>query len=253
MPTHFNNRYKTIRKLTMTDTLDNTLTDPATGLAYRLRAAADTQGKAPCLILLHGVGSNESGFIDLARRIDPDLVVILARGPLVLGPQQFAWFQVSFTASGPAIDAQQAEAARVTLSNFIAQLPQRHDIDPARIWIAGFSQGGIMSAGVALTQPGQVAGFGILSGRILPEVLPLVQAGPQLAALQGHVSHGVQDQVLGIHFARKSREVLGELGVPLSYHEYEEGHRLSGAMAGDFLQWLSLQLCKTTMQRTSFY
>ena len=239
----------------MTDTLNDTLVEPATGLAYRLRAASgvsgasSVSGKAPCLILLHGVGANESGLIELARRIDPAMAVILARGPLVLGPQQFAWFQVNFTASGPAINAAQAEAARLKLIAFAGQLPTLHGIDPARIWIAGFSQGGIMSASVALTAPDQLAGFGILSGRILPEVLPLVQPDPRLAALQAYVSHGVQDEVLGIHFARQAKQVLDGLGVPLSYQEHEGGHRLSGATAGDFLQWLSLQLGQHAIQR----
>ena len=236
----------------MTDTLNDTLVEPATGLSYRLRDAATVPGaagKAPCLILLHGVGANESGFVELARRIDPAMAVILARGPLVLGPQQFAWFQVSFTTSGPVINAAQAEAARLKLIEFAGQLPALHGIDPARIWIAGFSQGGIMSASVALSEPGKVAGFAILSGRILPEVLPLVPAGPQLAALQAYVSHSVQDQTLGIHFARHAKQVLDGLGVPLSYQEYEGGHRLSGAMAGDFLQWLSLQLDSNAIPR----
>jgi phospholipase/carboxylesterase len=228
--------------MNMTDKLNDLLVEPVSGLTYRLRQAQAGQGKAPCLVLLHGVGSNESGFVELARQLDPRLVVVLARGPLVLGPQQFAWFQVNFTANGPAINPVQAETARTALIDFIGQLPQLHDIDPARIWVAGFSQGGIMSASVALTEPGRVAGFGILSGRILPEVLPLVQADPALASLPAFVSHGVQDAVLGIHFAHHAKQVLDDLGLPLSYHEYQGGHSLNQAMVRDFSTWLDGQL-----------
>jgi phospholipase/carboxylesterase len=229
----------------MNDTLNDALLEPVTGLSYRVRAAQEGQGKAPCLVLLHGVGANESGFIDLARRLDPRLTVVLARGPLTLGPQQFAWFRVNFTAQGPAIDPVQAEAARKTLIAFVGRLPQLHGIDPARVWIAGFSQGGIMSASVAMTEPAKVAGFGILSGRILPEVLPLVQAGAALASLPAFVSHGVQDAVLGIHFAHHAKRVLDGLGLPLSYHEYEGGHTLGQAMVRDFSAWLGTQLDHT--------
>ena len=224
--------------------LDQTLVEPLSGLTYRLRAAQSGQGRAPCLVLLHGVGSNEAGFIDLARQLDPRLVVVLARGPLEMDPMQFAWFRVNFTANGPAINQAQAEAARTTLLRFIDQLPQMQDIDPARIWVAGFSQGGIMSASVSLTEPGKVAGFGILSGRILPEVLPLVKANPALASLPAFVSHGVHDATLGIHFARHARHVLDGLGVPLSYHEYEGGHSLNRAMLTDFNAWLDGQLAQ---------
>jgi len=226
----------------MHDQLDELRTDPTTGLSYRLRAGKDGQGKAPCLVLLHGVGSNESGFLDLARRFDERLSVVLVRGPLSLGPDQFAFFQVNFTASGPAINAGQAERARTTLTDFIGALPRLHDIDPARIWMAGFSQGGIMSASVALMAPSKLAGFGVLSGRILPEVLPLVKPGPALAGLPAFVSHAVQDNVLGIHFAHHARHVLDGFGLSLTYREYQGGHSLNGAMAGDFMQWLGTQL-----------
>jgi phospholipase/carboxylesterase len=226
----------------MTEALNKVSIEPVTGLAYRVRPAQVETAKAPCLLLLHGVGSNESGFIELARQMDPRLVVILLRGPLVLAPGRFAWFQVSFTPSGPAINAAQAEQSRATLLDFIGQLPASHGVDPERIWIAGFSQGGIMSASVALTAPESIAGFGVLSGRILPEVLPQVRRGHALGQVQAFVSHGVHDQTLGIHFAHHACQVLTELGVPLAYTEYAAGHALDAAMIGDFQRWLDTQL-----------
>lgn len=226
----------------MTNTLDNILTEPVTGLIHRVRPAQGPAAKAPCLLLLHGVGSNEAGFIELARQLDPRLVVILLRGPLVLAPGRFAWFQVSFTPSGPVINAAQAEASRTKLIEFVEQLPAAYDVDPQRIWIAGFSQGGIMSASVGLTSPDSVAGFGVLSGRILPEVLPLVAHGPALQSLPAFVSHGVHDETLGIHFAHHAREVLSNLGMPLAYHEYAAGHSLDRDMIADFQRWLGDQV-----------
>jgi phospholipase/carboxylesterase len=231
----------------MIDTLNNIVTEPVSGLIHRVRTAQSAASnapasKAPCLLLLHGVGANEAGFIELARRMDPRLVVILLRGPLVLAPGRFAWFQVSFTATGPSINAAQADASRVKLLEFVEQLPAAYDVDPERIWIAGFSQGGIMSASVSLTAPERFAGFGVLSGRILPEVLPLAAPRQALESLQAFVSHGVQDQTLGIHFAHHAREVLTRLGVPLEYHEYAAGHALDQDMVADFQHWLGIQL-----------
>jgi phospholipase/carboxylesterase len=139
-------------------------------------------------------------------------------------------------------DAPQAERARTTLIDFIERLPAAYDVDPERIWIAGFSQGGIMSAIVGLTAPASVAGVGVLSGRILPEILPLVTPGAALESQQAFVSHGVQDETLGIHFAHHAREVLTKLGVPLAYHEYSAGHALERDMAADFRRWLGAQL-----------
>ncbi|MET3130251.1 phospholipase/carboxylesterase [Oxalobacteraceae bacterium GrIS 1.11] len=226
----------------MSDTFNETHLEPVSGLRYRMQGARSGQGKAPCLIFLHGVGANEAGFIELARQMDPRLTVILVRAPLEFGPLQFGWFQVSFTASGPVINAAHAEQARHKLLAFIDQLPQSHEIDPDRLWIAGFSQGGIMSASVGLTAPDKVAGFAILSGRILPEVLPAVQLRPELGKVQAFLSHGIQDQKLGMHFAHHAQQVLTDFGVPLTYREYAAGHALERAMVQDFQQWLQAQM-----------
>lgn len=227
----------------MSDSLHNLITEPALGLAHRVRPAQiATEGKAPCLLLLHGVGANEAGFVELARQLDPRLVVILLRGPLAFGPMQFGWFQVNFTSTGPAINASQAEHSRRLLLDFIARLPQAYDIDPQRIWIGGFSQGGIMSASVGLTAPDTVSGFAILSGRILPEILPLVRQAIGLEKIAAYVAHGVHDNKLGIHFAREAHQLLQELGVPMEYREHEAGHELNVNMVRDFSNWISQRI-----------
>jgi phospholipase/carboxylesterase len=77
-------------------------TDSATQLHYRQRLPAPAK-PTKLLVLLHGVGGNETNLLNLADGIDPDTLVVLARGPLQLGGPQFAWFQVRFTATGPHI------------------------------------------------------------------------------------------------------------------------------------------------------
>ena len=224
------------------------LTHPDLPLAHRLlgpREQAGSDGGVPCLILLHGVGANEANLIDVAQRQDPRLLVILARGPLVFGPVQFGWFNVSFATGRPQIDAQQAEQSRALLAQFIEGLPAAYGVDPKRVWIAGFSQGGIMSASVGLTRPDIVAGFGILSGRILPEIAPLTAPNEQTRKLAAFISHGIDDGKLTVEFARSARRLLEEKEVRPDYHEYQAGHELNAAMLGDFEAWLLQQLDAT--------
>ncbi|GAA3535394.1 hypothetical protein [Zobellella aerophila] len=213
------------------------------GLAHRvLHPRAAGQGKSPCLILLHGVGGNEAGLIDFGLRQNPRLTVILARGPLVFGPAQFGWFSVQFTANGPQIKPDEAEHARQLLVHFLAQLPDTYGVDPDNLWIAGFSQGGIMSASVALTRPELVGGFGVLSGRILPEIAPLIAGEQQLSELQALVCHGRQDGKLPVSMAHASRALLAQHKVPLTYREYDAVHELSPQMQADFVDWLATRI-----------
>lgn len=227
----------------MTHTLQTTIAPDFSPLIHRVRAPQNglTSG-APCLILLHGVGGNETNLIDFAQQQDPRLTVIVARGPIAIGPNMYAWFNVQFTSSGPVINRAEAEQSRQTLIDFISGLPAAYGIDANRIWIAGFSQGGIISASVGLTRPDKVAGFGILSGRILPEIAPLIAAPQSLATLNAFVSHGVDDSKLSINFARATQRLLNEKAVSLIYREYVADHELNVEMQRDFKRWLTQQL-----------
>ena len=212
-------------------------TDAALGLAYRLRQPVPLN-PTKCVVLLHGVGGNETNLIDLATGIETDTLVVFPRGPLALGAQQFAWFGVRFTPAGPNIVAEEAERSRETVIHFVAQLQRQHGIAAQNTVIAGFSQGGILSASVALTAPESVAGFAVLSGRILPELAPRLASTARLATLKGFIGHGEQDSKLPVQWAHRSDKLLSELGVNHWLRLYPIDHQISAAMHADFLKWL---------------
>ncbi len=205
-------------------------------LAYRVREPAPAAPTA-CVVLLHGVGGNASNLADLAAAIDPSVLVLLPQGPIQLGAEQYAWFRVAFSQNGPRLDPAEAERARGLLLGFIAGVQAAYGLAAGQVVIAGFSQGGIMSASVALSEPEQVRGFGILSGRILPELAPQVASRERLGKLQAFVSHGEDDAVLPVSWAALSLQRLAELGVACESHRYAAGHALTGAMQSDFLAW----------------
>lgn len=206
--------------------------EPHTGLLYRLRQSG--QAAQARLLLLHGVGGNETNLLELAERVDPRVEVLLLQGPLSFGPGRHAWFAVNFSGVGPRIDAEQAERSRRLLVDFIAaQAPVLPTV------IAGFSQGGIMSASVGLSAPEGVAGFGILSGRILPELAPHIASPEALRAVQAFIAHGRFDDTLPLSWAEKARHWLGELQVRHSSKVYDAGHEVLAEEIDDFNQWLA--------------
>lgn len=200
------------------------------------------QEKAPLLILLHGVGSNEQDLFGLVPYLDERFTIVSVRAPYTRGPGSYAWFDVQFTPQGLVIDPAQAEASRQMLLRFINEAVQAYQCDPQRVYLMGFSQGAIMSASVALSEPELIAGAVLMSGRILPEIKPLIVPTERLAKLPILVVHGVVDNVLPIHYGRASRDLLSELGVQLSYQEYPIGHNVSQESIQDISLWLSQQL-----------
>lgn len=189
------------------------------------------------LVLCHGVGGNETNLAPLAARAPADTAVVLVRGPLTLGPSQYAWFQVAFGPQGPRPDLAAAEASRQRLAAFIAEMQAAYRLTPADTVVAGFSQGGIISASVALTRPELVAGFGVLSGRILPELEPQLADREALARIQGFIGHGRDDTKLTVDWARRADAWLTDLGVPHETHLYPGDHGIAPAMQDDFFAW----------------
>lgn len=213
-----------------TRTFSDLQQDPLSTLQYRLSpATGPMRGR---LLLLHGVGSNERGMVALGEHMPADLEVLAVQGPLAIGPQAYAWFNVQFGAQGPVIDAGQADASRRQLMALIESLASAPTV------IAGFSQGGIMSAGVGLTAPQLVKGFGLLSGRILPEIAEHVAGPGALSNLKAFVAHGIHDNKLPVSWAEKADQWLNELGVRHELKLYPIGHELSGAVVADFVEWL---------------
>ncbi|KZC15732.1 phospholipase [Rhodanobacter sp. FW510-R12] len=211
--------------------------DPASGLSFRLREPRPAAPKA-LLLLLHGVGGNEGNLAPLADAADPDMLVVLPRGPLAFAPGQYGWFRVAFTADGPSIDAAEAEQSRLALIRLIGQLQAAWRIEPRHTVIAGFSQGGILSASVGLTAPHSVAGFAVLSGRILPELEPQLADRTQLAGLRAFIAHGAHDSKLPVSWAQRADQWLDALQVPHETRIYPIDHGLSAEMQADFLAWL---------------
>ena len=212
--------------------------DPAFALAFRTLQPAPVKPKS-LLVLLHGVGGNEGNLAALGAEAGSDTLVVLPRGPITLGAEAFGWFRVAFTGNGPQIVEAEADASRRTLIDFIGQLQQAHGIDAAHTTVAGFSQGGILSASVALTAPERVAAFAVLAGRILPELEPQLADAQRLSTLRGYIAHGLFDDKLPVDWAHRADAWLTQLGVAHETTLYPARHELDAAMCADFLAWLA--------------
>jgi len=204
--------------------------------------AQPSVGKPPLLLLLHGVGSNEQDLFALASYADPRFFVISARAPVVLGPGAYGWYPVQWTEGGPHHDPAEAQAGREAAAAFIKEAVDAYGLDADQVYLAGFSQGAITSLSIALLSPQSIAGAVIMSGRLLPEVLPLVAAPDKLRGLPLLVVHGTRDAVLPIADGREINQALSPLPVDLTYKEYDMAHQVSAESLGDVSAWLSHQL-----------
>ncbi|HEY7123451.1 MAG TPA: phospholipase [Ktedonobacterales bacterium] len=219
-------------------------------LVHMVRAPrAPIEGKPPLLLQLHGVGSNERDLFSFAELLDPRLLVLSLRAPLVRGPDSFAWFNVEFLPAGFKIDPEQLRASRDKIVQFISEAVQAYDADPERVYLLGFSQGAIMSLTTALSIPAPIAGLVPLSGRIPPEAHPWMAPKEELAGLPILMVHGTQDAVIPVSHARQAHELLQKLPVTLTYQEFEMAHEVTPRVLRIVLAWLTDRLDKPSWRR----
>lgn len=213
-----------------------------TKLHYVVRQPKVQTANPPLLILLHGVGGNEQNLFSFAPELPDTFVVVSARGPLTFGPNSFAWFQVDFSTGKPQINAEQAENARKMIIDFIEDLKTEINFDSQQVYLMGFSQGGIMSYSVSLTAPEKVKGIAVMSGRLLPEIKPLIADEKRLEKLKIFISHGKQDAVLNYQYAVDASEFLKTKNLNPEFHSYQEGHTVNKQMFDDVNLWLKANL-----------
>jgi len=208
-------------------------------MQYLVREPRIKNGKAPLLLLLHGVGSNEKDLFSFANLLPDQFLVVSARGPYTLEPGRYAWYQVDFSTGKPVIQIEQEERSRRIILQFIEELKERYLIEEGAVFLCGFSQGAIMSYSAGLTAPHLIKGIAAMSGRLLEEVKPMIATTEKLKRLRVFISHGIEDRMLNIEYARSCDSYLKSLGVQTDCKEYHEGHGINREMLADLIAWLT--------------
>lgn len=198
-------------------------------------AAGEPEG---LLVLHHGRGTDEGDLIGLADFLDPQrrLRVVAPRGPLRLpGSPGFHWYLVPRVGHP---DPETFEAARAALAELHDELWEESGIGPGRTVLGGFSMGAVMSyaTGLGADRPA-VAGILAFSG-FVPTVEGWEPALADRTETRVFISHGQRDPVIGIEFAERARELLGDGGLDVTYRESELGHQIDPAHLRDASAWL---------------
>ncbi|HKH44462.1 MAG TPA: dienelactone hydrolase family protein [Thermoanaerobaculia bacterium] len=198
------------------------------------------EGPFPALIALHGWGANAHDLFGLAPMIhDGKAVVLCPQGPVRMGigggMAGYGWFP--FTPGQPP-DVEAFKAAADALRGFIDAALERFPIDPARVALAGFSQGGIMAYELALREPGRFSGLAALSAWFPEPLANLLPKVPEHEGFPVLVVHGTRDPSIPVERAREAREALRSYGVALMYREFDMGHEIHKDALRVILRWL---------------
>ena len=211
--------------------------------------AVEIEPPAPAraaVIWLHGLGADGHDFEPIVPHLGlpPGHGVRFVfphapRRPVTInnGMVMPAWYDITGSEFTRAEDEEGIRQSAATIRRFIAREMAR-GIEPGRIVLAGFSQGGAIAlhTGLRLEQP--LAGIMALS-----TYLPLRDTlSAERADANRHTPilmiHGRQDSVVPPPLAQISRQHLEALGHPVEWHAFDMGHSVIGEEIQVISQWL---------------
>jgi phospholipase/carboxylesterase len=197
-------------------------------------------GPHPTILALHGWGANALDLLGLAPYLcGGRFLVLCPQGPVQtpIGPGMagYGWFPS--TRGGP-LDLSAVQSAREHLVAFLDAALTRYPIDPHKLILLGFSQGGVMTYTLGLSAPARFAALAALSTWLPSELAATLPA----VALSQHppvfVQHGSRDEMIEVGRARQSIDTLQQHQVPATYREYDMGHEINARSLSELSAWL---------------
>lgn len=206
-------------------------------LDYRIRPPLKKSDTDPVLFLLHGYGSHEEDLFSFANYLPDEYLVISLRAPLSLSFGGYAWYSIHFNEEQDkwSDDAEAKKAQDIILYNIDYHLSQ-FKLNKQKVSLLGFSQGAILSWAVGLSHPERIDKIISLSGYVNENIFSYAKEG--LDQLRIFSSHGIQDPILPIEWARKGVTLLMEKKLEVDYKEYPAGHGINQDNFTDLLSWL---------------
>ena len=196
------------------------------------------------IIWLHGLGADGHDFEPIVPELRlPDtlsLRFVFPHAPvrpvtLNGGMAMRAWYDiVALDREGP-VDAAGINESSALLESLMAREEQR-GIDPGRIVVAGFSQGGAIAINTVLRAGRKLAGLMALSTWLaLPDAL---KADSMDTATPVFMAHGQFDPMVPMQFGRTSADRLVGAGFDVEWHDYPMAHAVCPQEIDDIRTWL---------------
>lgn len=211
------------------------------------------------VIFVHGLGDTGHGLQPLADmfRADPALhhvKWVLPHSPIQavtanMGIEMPSWFDIYSFGFNTTEDEKGMLQSAATIRQLI-NTEVDEGVDPSRIILGGFSQGGTMSLLTGLTDERKLGGLVVLSGWLPLRNRFTSMAGPHAQTTPIFWGHGSIDPLVKNQMTQASVQFLTTtLGVPtaapsgsttgLEYHSYEGlGHSTNNQELNDIKSWL---------------
>ncbi len=183
------------------------------------------------VIMMHGYGASMHDLVSIAQAVnDKDYIYIFPNAPIEMNvgfyQKGYAWFPIE--------TADYIESSEL-LEETIEQIIKSYKYN--KIYIGGFSQGGMMALHAGLFSNRDYSGTIILSSKIIDDKSTKIGINnPDNTKI--FISHGRFDSIIDIEEGRRIKQTLQKQGFDLFYKEYDIGHEISTDVIEDLSNWL---------------
>ena len=196
-------------------------------------AAAATTKRNAVVIFLHGLGDAGSSFTFMRRFKLPARVTwhfpTAPQRPITVngGYRMNAWFDLAdLPLTSSTRDDEAGFAASIAHINKIIDSEVADGIDPANIFLGGFSQGGAMTLAAGLRYPARLGGLIVVSGWLPNGMAATIDTWRSQATPPVLFAHGRDDDKVPFEMGRAAFEALRSRGYDASFIEHDGGHEL---------------------------
>ncbi len=190
-------------------------------------------GPAPrhCVIWMHGLGADGNDFVPIVDELDlpqASIRFVVPHAPMQPvtingGYVMRARYDIGYQDLSLREDERGVRESQHAIEALIER-ERKRGIDPERLVLAGFSQGGAIALQTALRYPAPLAGVLALSTYLpLPDRLESERSGAN-QSVPILMAHGIEDPIVPLKLAQASCSRLLTLGYPVQWHEYEMPH-----------------------------
>lgn len=128
------------------------------------------------------------------------------------------------------------------LRALIDRVMEEYPVNPERVALLGFSQGGYFAGYFGIRHAALFRGLAVMGARVKHEVLG--RELPRSKHLQVLLTHGRKDRAVPIRLAEQSRDVLLEAGIDVEFRSYDCGHHVTAEQLRDLRAWLKQLLSR---------
>jgi phospholipase/carboxylesterase len=184
------------------------------------------------VIWLHGLGADGNDFVPVVRELalPPDLAVrfVFPHAPVRAvtinnGVRMRAWYDIAAADLNNRADLAGVKQSQAQVEALIGREVQR-GISPARIVLAGFSQGGAVALYTGLRHAERLAGIMALSTYLIGADALAIEAASINRGVPIFMAHGTADPIVRFDWGNASFRALVQAGYKVDWHTYGMEH-----------------------------